>query len=81
LGPAAVDRAAGIFTMAYSMGEVMGPILGGICFEAFGFAGECTVVSMACAGYGIFLMVLIAAKILPKSGTEFEYDEIEVDEG
>lgn len=68
LGPGAVDRVASIITMSYAFGEVSGPVLGGLAYDAVGFAWECCAVSAVTAGYGVFLAVLLALRLVEKTG-------------
>jgi hypothetical protein len=54
--------------MANSLGEVAGPVLGGIGYETFGFAGECLGVAIVTGAYGMLIAAALAARLVPKSG-------------
>jgi MFS family permease len=68
LGPAAVDRVSGLFTMAYATGEVSGPILGGLLYEVIGFGWESFAVGMVILSYGALVLSLLLLRVVPKSG-------------
>lgn len=72
MGPEAVDKVSGLFTMGYAMGEVSGPVLGGIAYDAFGFAWMCVGVSAVTFGYGLLILTLLRIRVVPKSGAEFD---------
>jgi MFS family permease len=68
LGPAAVDRVSGLFTMAYATGEVSGPILGGLLYDVIGFGWESFAVGMVILSYGALVLSLLLLRVVPKSG-------------
>lgn len=68
LGPAAVDRVSGLFTMAYAIGEVSGPILGGLLYDVIGFGWESFAVGMVISAYGALMLALLLMRVVPKSG-------------
>lgn len=79
LGPEAVDKVAGLFTMAFSLGEVAGPVLGGLGYDALGFAWECFVVSMVTLAYALLIATLLGLGLVAVTGTGEEPDAGEDD--
>lgn len=63
-----MDRVSGLFTMANFLGEVTGPVLGGLGYDAFGFAGKCLSVAMVTACYALLIAVSLALNWAPRSG-------------
>jgi MFS family permease len=57
------DKASVAFNIACSLGTIIGPILGGVLSDQFGFIGTCDI--FASAGF-IFGVVYFAVAILPR---------------
>ena len=72
-----MDKVAGLFTVAFSMGEVVGPVLGGLGFDELGFAWECFIVSMTTLSYAILIATLLALGLVAVTGIGDEEDKEE----
>lgn len=47
-----------LFSAFYGLGDMLGPVIGNLLYNLFGFAFTCNLISMSCIGLGILYIVL-----------------------
>jgi len=54
---------SGLWNSAYAIGWALGPVVGGAFYNAFGFDGFCSLMSLLCAVYGVVMLVAALMRV------------------